>query len=188
MRITKVYTKTGDSGQTSLATGERVSKASLRVAACGDVDELNSLLGLACCRIADGAVLELLRQVQNHLFVLGADFAMPLPSKSDRRKDSMRRMAPTETELLEAGIDRYNEALPPLKEFILPGGSEAGALLHLARAVARRAERTAVSLSERDTINPQALVYLNRLSDLLFVLARVVNRQQGAAESPAQFH
>ena len=188
MRITKVYTKTGDSDQTSLADGERVSKASLRVAACGDVDELNSLLGLACCQITDGAVLELLRQVQNHLFVLGADFAMPLPRKADRRKDSMRRMAPAETEWLEQGIDRYNEALPPLKEFILPGGSEAGALLHLARAVARRAERTAVSLSEKETINPLALVYLNRLSDLLFVLARVVNRQSGSSEVSAEFH
>ena len=188
MRITKVYTKTGDSGQTSLATGVRVSKASLRVAACGDVDELNSLLGLACCRFTDDAILKLLRQVQNHLFVLGADLATPLPRTSDRRKDSMRRMAATEAGLLEKAIDLYNQALPPLQEFILPGGNEAGALLHVARAVARRAERTAVSLAEREEINPQSLVYLNRLSDLLFVLAREVNRQSGSTEVSAEFH
>jgi cob(I)alamin adenosyltransferase len=188
MRITKVYTKTGDAGETSLATGERVSKSSPRVAACGDVDELNSLLGVARCRITDGALLQLLREAQNHLFVLGADLATPPPLEGDRRKDTIRRMTAAETESLEKAIDRYNETLPPLEEFILPSGCETGALLHLARAVARRAERTVVSLASTERVNPHALIYLNRLSDLLFVLARTVNRQCGAPETPAQFH
>jgi cob(I)alamin adenosyltransferase len=188
MRITKVYTKTGDNGDTSLATGERVSKASLRVAAYGDVDELNSVIGLAHCRITDDALQQLLQMIQNDLFIVGADLATPVPKAGDRRADTMRRVAAAEVERLEQLIDRHNEALPPLQEFILPGGSESGALLHLARAVARRAERTTVALSKTEPINPQALIYLNRLSDLLFVLARAVNRQQGAAESSAQFH
>jgi cob(I)alamin adenosyltransferase len=188
MRITKVYTKTGDTGETSLATGERVSKASPRVAACGDVDELNSLLGLACCKIDDSGILQILQQVQNQLFVLGADLSTPQPESKDRRKDTIRRIAAAEVESLENTIDHYNESLPPLQEFILPGGCEAGALLHVARAVARRAERSGVGLEQTEKVNPQALIYLNRLSDLLFVLARVVNRQSGAAESFADFH
>jgi cob(I)alamin adenosyltransferase len=188
MRITKVYTKTGDSGDTSLATGERISKASLRVDAYGDVDELNSLIGVACCRVTDAGVLQLLRQIQNHLFVVGADLATPVPGSGDRRADPIRRTAPPEIQFLERAIDQYNEALPPLQEFILPGGSEAGALLHLARTVARRAERTTVALMRSENLNQHALIYLNRLSDLLFVLARTVNRQQNSPESPAQFH
>ena len=186
MRITKVYTKTGDEGQTSLANGERVSKASLRVAAYGDVDELNSVLGLARLRVQDAPIQELLAEIQNGLFVLGADLSTPFPPEG--RPDSMRRIAATEVESLEGAIDRYNATVPPLQEFILPGGSEPGAWLHLARAVARRAERVAVLASQSEKINPQALIYLNRLSDLLFVLARVVNRRSGAAEIAAAFH
>jgi len=212
MRITKVYTKTGDRGTTSLATGERVSKASMRVAAYGDVDELNSLLGLVRIQLekrvgggqpgapGDGsdklsngsfllvAVEQLLHDIQNHLFILGADLATPLPTGTDRRKDLIRRIAVTEVAALEEAIDQHNDALPPLKEFILPGGCEAGAWLHVARAVSRSAERTAVSLSETEQLNPQALIYLNRLSDLLFVLARVVNLQSGSPEVSAEFH
>lgn len=188
MRITKVYTKTGDSGETSLATGERVSKASPRVAAYGDVDELNSLLGLARSKVSESGILQILQQIQNQLFVLGADLSTPQPESADRRKDTIRRIAAAEVESLEKAIDHYNEALPPLLEFVLPGGCEAGALLHVARAVARRAERTAVGLAQNETINPQALIYLNRLSDLLFVLARTVNRQSGAPETAAEFH
>ena len=188
MRITKVYTRSGDSGDTSLATGERVSKASLRVTACGEVDELNCVLGLAGSKIADNALRQLLQQIQNHLFVLGADLATPQPEEADRRKDTIRRVAVAEVEWLENAIDRHNETLPPLQEFILPGGCEVGALLHLARAVARRAERAGVGLAAREKVNPQALIYLNRLSDLLFVLARVVNRDSGAAETAADFH
>jgi len=220
VRITKVYTKTGDSGMTSLANGERVSKASLRVAAYGDVDELNSLLGLARNqlaghppgghskpfgshgkpgKVAQGKLREesasslqslqqLLNDIQNHLFVLGADLSTPQPVGTDRRKDLVRRIAAADVAALEEAIDHYNDSLPPLQEFILPGGSEAGALLHVARAVARRAERTAVSLSETEQLNPHALIYLNRLSDLLFVLARVANRRSGSPEISAEFH
>ena len=185
MRISKVYTRTGDQGQTSLATGERVSKASLRVSAYGEVDELNSLLGLARTKIA-GELQPLLEQIQNDLFVLGADLAAPLSAPG--QPDPMRRISPAEVETLEKAIDRYNEALPPLKEFILPAGNEAGALLHVARAVARRAERETVRLAQTERINPQAITYLNRLSDLLFVLARAANRQGGSSEVFAQFH
>jgi cob(I)alamin adenosyltransferase len=188
MRITKVYTKTGDQGETSLATGARVSKGSLRVAAYGDVDELNSLLGLVRARLADSVLLELLRQIQNHLFLVGADLATPQPGENDRRKDTIRRISAAETEFLEQAIDRYNEPLPPLQEFILPGGCEAGALLHVARTVARRVERTAVSLGVTERVNPQAMIYLNRLSDLLFVLARTVNRAAGSPDTYAEFH
>src|SRR5262245_42254710 len=112
MRITKVYTKTGDSGETSLATGERVSKASLRVAAYGDVDELNSVIGLARCRITDDGVQQLLAQIQNGLFVVGADLATPLPNDTDRHADPMRRVAEAEVQGLEEAIDQHNEALP----------------------------------------------------------------------------
>jgi cob(I)alamin adenosyltransferase len=188
MRITKVYTKSGDGGQTSLATGKRVSKASLRVAAYGDVDELNSLVGLVASKISDKNILKLLTQIQNHLFVLGADLATPPPEAADRRGDKIRRIAVAEVESLERAVDHYNEALPPLEEFILPGGCEAGAWLHVARAVARRTERAGVGLAQQERVNPQALIYLNRLSDLLFVLARVLNRQSGSPETVADFH
>ena len=199
MRISKVYTRGGDAGKTSLASGARISKASLRVSAYGDVDELNSFLGLARARIADQALQQLLGQIQNDLFVIGADLATPVPdpapnsapNSTKAKSGSMRRVSQGEVESLEKAIDLYNESLPPLKEFILPAGNEAGALLHVARAVARRAERGAVRLSEdaaeAGKINPQAIAYLNRLSDLLFVLARVVNRQGGSAEVFAEF-
>ncbi|MEE8177774.1 MAG: cob(I)yrinic acid a,c-diamide adenosyltransferase, partial [Acidobacteriota bacterium] len=167
------------------------SKASLRVSAYGDVDELNSFLGLARARIADQALQQLLGQIQNDLFVIGADLATPVPDPVQGNSGSMRRVSQSEVESLEKSIDLYNDSLPPLKEFILPAGNEAGALLHVARAVARRAERGAVRLSEdaaeAGKINPQTITYLNRLSDLLFVLARVVNRQGGPAEVFAEF-
>ena len=188
MRITKVYTRSGDTGETSLATGERVSKASLRVCACGEVDELNSLLGLARTRITDPELQALLERIQNELFVVGADLATPLSDYSAAHLPAVRRIQPLEVESLEMAIDRYNETLPPLEEFILPGGNETGALLHVARAVARRAERTTVHLAAAEKLHPQTVVYLNRLSDLLFVLARVVNRQGGSAEVFAKFH
>jgi cob(I)alamin adenosyltransferase len=196
MRISKVYTRTGDEGQTSLGTGERVSKASPRVSAYGEVDELNSFLGLARTKIADPELLKLLERIQNELFVLGADLAVPQPDASQQGPaltavegtDRQRRVSAAEIENLEQTIDRYNETLPPLQEFILPAGNEAGALLHVARAVARRAERETVRLSQTEKLNPHVLVYLNRLSDLLFVLARVANRQGGGGEVFAKFH
>lgn len=187
MRISKVYTRTGDEGETSLGTGMRASKASPRVRAYGEVDELNSFLGLARTKIADTAFHELLEKIQNELFILGADLAVPLPGLS-HVPDRQRRISQLEIDGLEAAIDHYNESLPPLEEFILPGGNEAGSMLHVARAVARRAEREVVHLTHSETLNPLILSYLNRLSDLLFVLARVANRRAGADETFAEFH
>jgi cob(I)alamin adenosyltransferase len=180
VRITKVYTKSGDGGETSLVSGDRVSKADLRVAAYGEVDELNSLLGLARTALEDEQVDAALGRVQNELFVLGADLASPLSI-------AVPRVEGTLIAEMEQEIDLFLAELEPLKEFILPGGSQTGALLHLARTVARRAERTAVALAAREGINPQAVCYLNRLSDFLFVLARVVNRRAGMIEQPARF-
>jgi cob(I)alamin adenosyltransferase len=184
MRISKVYTRSGDAGETSLASGARVSKSSLRVCACGDVDELNSFIGLVRCHLAQPPVAELLEQVQNHLFVLGADLATP----ADGNTPPIRRIASQEVSSLENAIDQHNASLPPLQEFILPAGNESGSLLHIARAVARRAERTLVVLAQAEPVNPLALAYLNRLSDLLFVLARLANRQGGSSEVFARFH
>jgi cob(I)alamin adenosyltransferase len=186
-RISKVYTKTGDQGETSLVNGERVSKASLRVETYGAVDELNSFLGLARTKITGTEIQKLLEQIQNDLFVLGADLATPSDTPGSAAI-TLRRITAVEVEMLEKEIDHYNAALPELKEFILPAGSETGSLLHVARAVARRAERVAVRLSETEKLNDQAVIYLNRLSDLLFVLARAANRQGGSPEVFAQFH
>jgi len=181
MRITKVYTKAGDGGQTSLVGGARVSKASLRVDAYGEVDELNSVLGLARVHSGDDDDVEgLLAVIQNELFTLGADLASP-------SKISVPRIDEAFVARLEEATDRFLEELEPLKEFILPGGTESGAALHLARAVARRAERRAVALSEAEEVNPQTIIYLNRLSDLLFVMARVVNHRAHVGETMTDF-
>ena len=180
MRITRVYTKTGDAGETSLVNGARVSKADLRVAAYGEVDELNSVLGVARAWLNDEQLVGVTAQIQNELFILGADLASPAGTAVPRVTDSL-------VAGLEQLIDQFLGELDPLKEFILPGGTQAGAMLHLARAVARRAERTVVALTQQEEITPAALHYLNRLSDLLFVLARVANRRAGSAELPAHF-
>lgn len=180
MRITKVYTKTGDAGDTSLVGGARVSKASLRVSAFGDVDELNSLLGVTRTFLTDAEIDADLGRIQNELFVLGADLASPMDVP-------LRRVDERLVEELEELIDRGLGELEPLQEFILPSGSQAGSFLHLARTVARRAERSVVLLSEQETINSQALIYLNRLSDYLFVAARLVNRRAGVPEHLANF-
>jgi cob(I)alamin adenosyltransferase len=180
MRISKVYTKTGDKGETSLVGGARVSKASLRVEAYGDVDELNSIIGLSRAALQDGQIDEALSLIQNDLFTLGADLASPSEIEVPRIQTSF-------VEALEELSDRFLAELEPLKEFILPGGSKAGATLHLARTVARRAERRAVKLSEAENVNELAVVYLNRLSDLLFILARVVNRRSEVAEKMTDF-
>jgi len=187
VRISKVYTRTGDQGQTSLVNGDRAGKDSLRVCAYGEVDELNSFLGLARTKITGAEIQKLLEQIQNDLFVLGADLATPLGPVGGKQSP-MRRIRQAEVEILEKSIDHYNEVLLPLKEFILPAGNEAGSLLHVARAVARRAERETVRLAQAENINPQAIIYLNRLSDLLFVLARAANQQGGSSEVFAQFH
>jgi cob(I)alamin adenosyltransferase len=180
MRISKVYTKTGDKGETSLVGGARVSKASPRVEAYGDVDELNSIIGLARASLQDDQIDETLSLIQNDLFTLGADLASPSEIEVPRIQTSF-------VETLEELSDRFLAELEPLKEFILPGGSKAGATLHLARTVARRAERRAVKLSEAEDVNELAVVYLNRLSDLLFILARVVNRRGGVPEKMTDF-
>lgn len=180
MRISKVYTKTGDGGETSLVGGTRVSKASPRVEAYGDVDELNSLLGLARSRLNDSEIDELLGLIQNDLFTLGADLASPMQVEVPRVEEPF-------VGLLEQEADRFLAQLEPLREFILPGGTEAGSTLHLARTVARRAERRVVALAGAEEVNPLTVVYLNRLSDLLFILARIVNHRAGLPEKMTDF-
>ncbi|HWP44437.1 MAG TPA: cob(I)yrinic acid a,c-diamide adenosyltransferase [Blastocatellia bacterium] len=180
IRISKVYTRTGDSGETSLVGGARVSKSSLRVEAYGEVDELNSLLGFARSLLDDDEIDGVLGSIQNDLFTLGADLASP--AEIDVPRITARFIEP-----LEDHCDRFLKELQPLKEFILPGGSQAGAALHLARSVARRAERRAVALSKAEQLNAEAIVYLNRLSDLLFILARVVNDRAAVPEKLADF-
>jgi cob(I)alamin adenosyltransferase len=180
MRITKVYTRTGDGGETGLVDGSRVSKASLRVEAYGEVDELNSWLGLVRVQLKDAELDAILGIIQNDLFIVGADLASPLSVSLPRIEQSF-------ITALEEWADIYLEELPPLKEFILPGGSEAGALLHLARTVARRAERQIVRLAATEEINPLTIGYINRLSDLLFVLARLVNQRTTVPEQAVDF-
>ena len=180
MRISKVYTKTGDGGETALVGGERVSKASIRVDAYGDVDELNSSIGVARSRLKDEEIDKVLAQVQNDLFTLGGDLASKSEIKVPRIEESFIAR-------LEGLSDEFLSQLEPLKEFILPGGSEAGAEIHRARTVARRAERRVVALAGEEEINLQTVVYLNRLSDLLFILARVVNTRSGISEKMTDF-
>ena len=180
MRITRVYTKSGDQGETSLVDGSRVSKADLRVASYGDVDELNSLLGVARVGLAAAQFDALLGRLQNELFVLGSDLATPAGTPVPRVTEEL-------VEDLEHDIDALMDELEPLREFILPGGNQLGATLHLARTVARRAERTVVALAAQEEVTAAAVRYLNRLSDLLFVLARVANKRGGAAETAANF-
>ena len=167
----KIYTKTGDQGDTSLFGGGRVSKNAPRIEAYGTVDELNSILGWALSQSPDPHIEETLSDLQQELFVLGADLATPIGSKA-----SVTRIQSEDFERLEQLIDRFDENLPSLKNFILPGGSSCGAALHLARTVCRRAERAVVACLQTDEeINKNTIVYLNRLSDLLFVLARYQN-------------
>jgi cob(I)alamin adenosyltransferase len=171
--LSRIYTKTGDTGQTGLGDGQRVAKDHPRVVAYGEVDELNSVLGLLLAHCPDCLDAELLRKIQNDLFDVGADLCVPLEAREE--PGSKLRVVPAQYERLELAIDGHNEKLAPLKSFILPGGSPASAWLHLARTVCRRAERAVVSLMAHETINQHALVYLNRLSDYLFVLARASN-------------
>ena len=175
----KIYTKTGDRGETGLFGGPRVRKDHPRVEAYGDVDELNAVLGLVRCEELDGRIGQLLEIIQNELFDLGAELASPQPEQM-----GTKRIAGEQIAALEAAIDLHEAGLPPLKEFILPGGVRASALLHLARTVCRRAERQIVTLSEREPVSADVLIYLNRLGDLLFVLARAVNHAAGQADVP----
>ncbi|WP_445679021.1 cob(I)yrinic acid a,c-diamide adenosyltransferase [Radicibacter daui] len=180
VRLDRIYTRGGDRGETSLGDGSRVAKDSLRVAAYGDIDELNAVLGLAICEAAaDAAFVADLSRLQNDLFDLGADLCVPQSSEERAEGEAPRksrlRIRPDQVTALEAWIDRVNEALPPLTSFILPGGTRLAAQLHVARTVCRRAERAVAALARAETVNPAALEYVNRLSDLLFVLARAAN-------------
>jgi cob(I)alamin adenosyltransferase len=171
--LSRIYTKSGDQGDTGLGDGSRVPKDHPRVAAYGSVDELNAVLGLLVSQCPQAAEIELIRVIQNELFDVGADLC--LPQSSEEKPGAHLRVRAVQAERLEQAIDRLNAGLTPLTSFILPGGSVAAAWCHLARTVCRRAEREVVTLARAETINPQAIVYLNRLSDLLFVLGRVYN-------------
>ena len=176
----KIYTKTGDAGDTSLFDNTRVSKADPRVDAYGEVDELNACLGAGRAMGVDGDVAAVLEPIQRDLFALGARLADP----ASRIAARVAKAAITEADItrLEQAIDRFEEELPPLRRFILPGGSSGGAMLHLARTICRRAERRVVALGP-DAVEPILVVYLNRLSDLLFVMARLVNHRGGVPET-----
>ena len=175
----KIYTKTGDSGETSLFDNSRVSKADARVDAYGDVDELNACLGAVRAAGIDADIADLLASIQKELFAVGARLADP----SSRIAGRVTKAAVTDADIhrLEGAIDRLEAELPPLRKFILPGGSGAGAQLHLARTVCRRAERRVVGLGP-GAVESLVIVYLNRLSDLLFVMARAVNQRAGVPE------
>ncbi|MCE2516646.1 MAG: cob(I)yrinic acid a,c-diamide adenosyltransferase [Alphaproteobacteria bacterium] len=177
VKLNKIYTRTGDQGETSLVNGHRVSKHSLRPSAFGSVDELNSVLGL--CRLhtealADADMDDMLSRIQNDLFDLGADLATPV---SDTRAEGDLRITTTQVERLEAEIDRMNAELQPLNSFVLPGGVPAAAHIHLARAQARRTEREMTELATQEAVGEPAMQYINRLSDHLFVMARYINNK-----------
>lgn len=177
VKLNKIYTRTGDRGTTGLVDGSRVSKADPRMAAIGDVDEANSAIGLARQHAADADHAALLGRIQNDLFDLGADLATP--GEDFTPGEMTLRITAPQVERLEREIDALNEGLAPLRSFILPAGPAPVAQLHLARSVVRRAERAAVAAGEQVALNPQALAYINRLSDLLFVLARLIASRAG---------
>ena len=177
VQLTRIYTRGGDKGKTSLGTGERVAKHDPRVAAYGTVDEANATIGLARLHLADGSgdggANEILARVQNDLFDLGADLCRP--DTGEPADPPPLRVTAGQVARLESEIDRVNADLAPLTSFVLPGGTAAAAHLHLARTVARRAEREMTALADTEPVNPEAIRYINRLSDLLFVLARALN-------------
>ena len=173
VKLNKIYTRTGDDGTTGLVDGSRLPKYHARMEAIGAVDEANSALGLAVVGLGAFDYAVQLTRIQNDLFDLGADIATP--GEDFTPSQMALRIVPSQVEWLEAQIDTLNETMPPLTSFILPGGSEAAARTHVARASARRAERAMVALAAQDAVNPAALAYINRLSDLLFVLTRAIN-------------
>jgi cob(I)alamin adenosyltransferase len=177
VRLTRIYTRGGDRGETSLGDGSRVSKLDCRIGAFGTVDELNAQLGIALAGEVPGPLRPVLEHVQNELFDVGADLAVPYGVG-----DGRLRITEQQIDLLERECDRFNAGLPELKSFVLPGGTPAAARLHVARTVCRRAERDALLASQELELNPLVLVYLNRLSDLLFILARAANAEGGADE------
>lgn len=171
-RLSKIYTRTGDAGETGLGDGSRVPKDSLRIECNGEVDELNCLVGLVLVHALPEFIGESLTEIQHKLFDLGGELSMP----------GYKALSPGDVERLEQDLDKLNADLPPLKEFILPGGGPAAAACHQARAVCRRTERRLVALSREEELNPECRRYLNRLSDLLFVMARVLARTEGGSE------
>jgi cob(I)alamin adenosyltransferase len=177
----KIYTKTGDEGQTGLFGGARVSKASLRVEAYGEVDELNSAVGWARVAVSDPDLDALLNQIQNDLFEVGAELGS---TEERKQKSAMPLITEPQVEALERAIDKYEEGPPPLTSFVLPGGSEGASRFHLARCVCRRAERAVVELGAQEKLRGELLRYVNRLSDLLFVLARYANYVAGVEDIP----
>jgi cob(I)alamin adenosyltransferase len=176
VRLTRIYTRGGDAGQTSLGDGSRVSKLDSRIAAYGTVDELNALVGLALARGCPERIAAPLRRIQNELFDVGADLCVPLSI------EGRLRVSQEMIDALELLCDQFNEELPELRSFVLPGGTEAAALLHMARTVCRRAEREALVAAAEHDVDRLVPVYLNRLSDLLFILARSANAAAGIDE------
>ncbi len=168
-RLTRIYTRTGDAGTTGLADGSRVAKDAPRIEAIGGVDELNSVIGVLLCEELPAAIRACLDGVQHDLFDLGGELSVP----------GHTIMSEAHSKRLEEALDAFNAGLPPLKDFILPGGSRAASLAHVARTVCRRAERAVVALTKSERVAPPLLQYLNRLSDLLFVLSRTLNRHAG---------
>ena len=171
-RLTKIYTRTGDDGSTGLGDGARTAKESARIEAIGAVDELNSCIGVLLAETLEAGVRGKLEDIQHNLFDLGGDLSIP----------GRVSMSQAQITRLENQLDEYNTTLPALKEFILPGGTRAAALCHVARVTCRRAERCVVKLSRTEAVAPASIQYLNRLSDFLFVLCRVLNRQQGVGD------
>ncbi len=170
-RLTRIYTRTGDAGETGTADGSRLSKDDSLIHAQGDIDELNSFIGMLASKLDDSKLVELLNRIQHDLFDIGAELSV-----------SQQYITADNVGLLEQQLDHFNADLPPLKEFILPGGGEAASLCHVARAVCRRAERSLVRLHQEKETGTELLAYINRLSDLLFVLARVITRSAGEQE------
>jgi len=175
IKLNKIYTKTGDSGDTALGDGERVLKDSLRVSAYGNVDELNASIGIITL-YANTELKRKLKNIQNDLFDIGADLCVPI---SEKNKDRLR-LSTNQIETLELEIDEMNSILEPLNSFVLPGGCRSATFLHMARTICRRAERSVVSLRSQEKINDNTLVYLNRLSDWLFVASRVENQENSS--------
>jgi cob(I)alamin adenosyltransferase len=183
--VTKIYTKTGDDGTTGLIGGKRLPKDALRIEAYGTIDELNAVLGIVASFSLPERTARILMRVQDDLFTIGAELA--LPDGADRGPFGIPAIEDEDIQALETEIDECEATLEPLRQFILPGGSRAGALLHLARTVARRAERRCVALAHAERVDPQVIRYLNRLSDLCFVLARYINHQADNRESHPTF-
>jgi cob(I)alamin adenosyltransferase len=176
VRLTKIYTRGGDAGETSLGDGARVSKLDARISAFGTVDEVNAAVGVVLAGDCPADIRDVLERVQNELFDVGADVSVPI------EREGRLRVTQTQVDGLERDCDRFNESLPELKSFVLPGGTETAARLHVARAASRRAEREAIAAANAVGVDPTALVYLNRLSDLLFILARSANAAAGRDE------